>query len=182
MANALVQECLNQGASVLYLKAKNTIKSSFFVPIKEFITSADLEKLIVENVLNFDVIIHAAAVSDFRVVNDGKKLSSKLDQTIQLIPISKILPNIKLWNPKIKVVSFKAESNLSKEELFLKAKGVLDLNQSDLVVANDISANKIFANDKNKVLIIGKDGFKIETEYILKTEVAKIIAQTLHAL
>ncbi|MEI6729445.1 MAG: bifunctional phosphopantothenoylcysteine decarboxylase/phosphopantothenate--cysteine ligase CoaBC [bacterium] len=174
MAACIARECLNRGAKVLYLKAKTAVQTSFFVQTQEFVSSQDLENLIEANIANFDLIIHAAAVSDFTVENKTK-LSSSEAQTLNLIPASKILPKIKEWNLKIKVISFKAESNLSKKRLNSKVKNLLDSNQTNLIVANDISANEIFGSDQNKVIIFGKKDFEIETEYLPKPQIAKII-------
>lgn len=178
MAASLAKECLYLGAEVLYLKAKTAVEPGFFTPTQEFVSSTDLENLIQQNVANFDLLIHAAAVSDFTVANNETKLSSTEVQTLNLTPTVKILPKVKKWNPKIKVISFKAESNLDKGKLSDKIKKVLDSNQSDLVVSNDISANEVFGADKNKVKIFGNNNFEVQTEYLPKADIAKTILDT----
>jgi Phosphopantothenoylcysteine synthetase/decarboxylase len=57
-----------------------------------------------------DVVIHAAAVSDYRPVakHEGKLSSYSEDLTLRLVPTPKLLPRLKGWSPgPLRVLGFK---------------------------------------------------------------------------
>ena len=115
----------------------------------------DLYNKIKKNIKNNDVIIHAAAVSDFTAKKINKKISSNKKINIELKPTVKIIDNIKKLNKKIKLVGFKAESKVSKKQLIDSAYKKLKESNADLIVANDISKG-VFGSENNDVSIVDK--------------------------
>jgi len=92
---------------------------------------------------NFDIIIHAAAVSDYKLKKNFKtKISSSLKTLkLELIPNEKLIDLIRRKNPKAYLVGFKLISQINQSiarkrsaELFKRAK-------CDLIIANSL-ANK----------------------------------------
>ena len=81
----------------------------------------ELTKVIPHN----DLFISAAAVSDFTVestsAGETGKISSDNELSIYLKPTPKLLDNVKKINPDIVLVGFKAEYDVSDEELLLSA-------------------------------------------------------------
>jgi phosphopantothenoylcysteine decarboxylase/phosphopantothenate--cysteine ligase len=120
------------GFNVSVLAAKNSTKPRFReIKVFNYQTftelNSELKTLVSKN--TFDVVIHAAAVSDFSVSelsqNDinlqlpqQNKISSDKDLIIKLKPNPKILPQIKNWSKskKIFVVGFKFTSTKDFDE------------------------------------------------------------------
>lgn len=87
---------------------------------------------------NFDIVVLAAAVSDYGVQPVEGKIRSGNELQIDLIPLPKIISEIKKEFPKICLVGFKLLVNSTKEELHTAIKNSIKNNQCDLVVGNDL--------------------------------------------
>lgn len=103
-----------------------------------------------------DVIILAAAVSDYGVLNevDGKIRSSK-DMSINLFALPKLISKIKEWHPKCYLVGFKLLVDSTPEQLIDAAKNSIEKNKCDMVVANDLRDIK---NNNHILHLVYKDG------------------------
>lgn len=110
---------------------------------------ASLMETMKELVPQVDIVIHAMAVSDFGFKrdsaiklksNDPESFIEHLRKTITVNP--KVISHIKSWNPKCKLIGFKFEVGLSEEDLIKVAYNSLEKNNSDLVIANDLSEIK----------------------------------------
>jgi phosphopantothenoylcysteine synthetase/decarboxylase len=100
----------------------------------------------------YDIFIHAAAVSDYRVKNTlSTKLSSDLKgYNLSLVPTPKIIRLIKKISPDIFLVGFKLESSGDQNKLVMKAAELVNDAGCDLVVANT------FKGGQYKACIIDK--------------------------
>ena len=88
----------------------------------------------------------------------------------------KIINIIKEINPNIFLVGFKAEYNVSDEELISLAHKKMESSGADLMIANDVSIKGAgFGSDKNQVIIVDGDTFTVPLTS--KTEIAKKIIQ-----
>lgn len=88
---------------------------------------------------NPDIIILAAAVSDY-VTNPAEgKIRSSSDMTINLRPAEKIISAVKGWAPDALLVGFKLLVGASQEELIAAAWSSITKNRCDVVVANDLN-------------------------------------------
>lgn len=88
----------------------------------------------------FDVIVLAAAVSDYGVVNvfNGKYRSSSDDMTIRLVKLPKVIDEIKeIVPPSTLVCGFKLLVNSTDDELRSAMKSQFD-HGIDMVVGNDL--------------------------------------------
>ena len=126
---------------------------------EKFFTVNNLFNKIKKNLKNFDIVIHAAAVSDFEVNNKiNKKIKSNKELHLELAPTAKILKNLKKLNKKIFLVGFKADYNFSKNKLIKSAYSLLKSSDSDLIVANDVGKENVgFDVDTNEVFIVDKN-------------------------
>lgn len=135
----------------------------------------ELEKLLPKS----DVYVAAGALSDFTVENsmDGiEKISSSKDLALNLKTTPKLINNAKDINPKIFLVGFKAEYNVTDEELIYSARKRMETSKADFMVANDVSVPGAgFGSDKNQVIII--DGEVSTVQLTSKTEVADLIVK-----
>jgi phosphopantothenate-cysteine ligase len=103
---------------------------------------ASLEKTILElcEKFEFDAIIHAMAVSDYRLKGGAKKgkLGSDAEEiTLTLKRNPKIISMFRGLAPNAVLVGFKLTSGLSEEETISAGHALLVKNNCDFVLAND---------------------------------------------
>ncbi|MDI6725222.1 MAG: phosphopantothenoylcysteine decarboxylase, partial [Methanobacterium sp.] len=83
------------------------------------------------------------------------KISSGADITLKLEKAPKIIVEVKKINPEIFLVGFKAEYDLSRDELIESARKRAEESNIDLMVANDVAIEGAgFGEDKNQVILI----------------------------
>jgi len=85
-----------------------------------------------------DVIVLAAAVSDYGTVPVDGKIRSKSNLTIELEPLPKIISGIRKAAPDAMLVGFKLLVDSTDDELITEATKSIINNHCDLVVANDL--------------------------------------------
>ncbi|NLI73281.1 MAG: bifunctional phosphopantothenoylcysteine decarboxylase/phosphopantothenate--cysteine ligase CoaBC [Euryarchaeota archaeon] len=111
-------------------------------PIPSFIKSRSFQR--VDDLLKMsgdmieDIVIVPAALSDYAPSISNGKISSDLDYlSIDLLTVPKVLP--KLRGGSQFLIGFKAESNVSEEELIDRARRRMKDYKLDLMVANDVN-------------------------------------------
>ena len=113
--------------------------------IHHFHYFSELHKLLREHVQSgqYDIVIHAAAVSDYSVENPSKtKISSKKkNMTIHLKKNPKLIHLIKKWDKNVLLVGFKLESNINDTNLSNFTQDLLKVAKCDLIVANSLNEN-----------------------------------------
>lgn len=88
---------------------------------------------------HYDIIIHSAAVSDYKPKRLIKgKLDSGRAYRLELLPLPKIVKEIRAIAPQAKLVMFKLESGLTDAELIARARNSLRETGADLIVASRI--------------------------------------------
>ena len=108
------------------------IKYRFFDELARVLSQELLKK--------YDIIIHAAAVSDFKVMRPFKsKISSNKAVTLKLAATPKLIKDIKRLSPESFLVGFKLESNLNPKNIFKIVKSLFTQAGCDLVVANSLT-------------------------------------------
>lgn len=181
MGIAIAEECLLRGAEVLLLRASSAVKPQFVIPEITFDTAEELQNFINENVVNYNIIFHVAAVSDFKVKNtfQGKIPSSK-SVNIQFKPRKKIIDQLKKLNPHISLIAFKAEYSLSEKDLIRSAHEKLKESNADVIIANDVGKkDQGFESDFNEVIILFPNGKYKKIRRASKRVIAKEIIDTL---
>lgn len=175
MGLAIAKQAYILGANVTLVVANVTVEVSSLFNVIHVETSKEMAEVIFNIVEDYDVFISTAAVSDFEVVERrNKKIDSDSSLAISLKPTVKIIRQIKKINPSIFLVGFKAEFNISREDIICCAKKQINDAGTDLVVANDVSKKDCnFGSDKNEVLIIDEDVLSVPLAS--KDEIAKII-------
>jgi phosphopantothenoylcysteine decarboxylase/phosphopantothenate--cysteine ligase len=106
------------------------------------------------------MVILSAAMADFKVKEKVEgKIKSGNDLTLELQSTIKLSDMIKEKYPKSKLVLFKAEWNVSRDELIESAKNKLAHCNADFIVANDLSEEDAgFETNTNRVIVIDKAG------------------------
>lgn len=126
----------------------------------------------------YDIVIHSSAVADYKPVltKEPKIKSGKKNLIIKLKPTAKIVDLIKKLDPKIFLVKFKLEVNLTERQLIDVAYKSMKASKADLIVANDfktvIKSHKAFIidNDKKVREINGKDKIAGELFKVLESK------------
>ena len=146
--------------------------------IKE-VVSAEQMMLEVKKNLPVDIVVCAAAVSDFKPKKTNKskvKKNNKNSMTLELIKNQDILNFLGKSNklrPKI-VVGFSAET----ENLVNNSIKKLEEKHCDIIIANDVSKKDTgFNSDYNEVLIIQKNGKIEKLKKSKKTFIASVVAE-----
>ncbi|SDA69227.1 phosphopantothenoylcysteine decarboxylase domain-containing protein [Methanobrevibacter millerae] len=179
MGLALAKQAYILGADVTLVVANVSVEISPLFNVIPVETSKQMAKAIFEIVKDFDIFISTAAVSDFEVVErKSRKIDSDSSLAINLKPTVKIIRQIKKINPSIFLVGFKAEFNISREDIIYCAHKQINDAGTDLVVANDVSRKDCnFGSDKNEVLII--DDEVMTVPLASKDEIAKTIMEVI---
>ena len=151
----IAEEAAKMDALVTLIRGKTEIEPMGKVKDVKVDSVSDMLGEIKKRVKKNDVIIHAAAVSDFAIDKTNKKIKSLKKISLELKPTKKIINEIKKINKKIKLVGFKAEYNVSQKELVDSACSLLRRAKADFIVANDVSHN-VFGSEENDVYIVGK--------------------------
>lgn len=108
----------------------------------------------------FDIIIMAAAVSDYTPKNPSKKkIKSDRDTiTVKLEKTPKIIELVKSYQQEAFLVGFKAEASLSRNSLLSRAKKRLRETGADMIVANDIGEAYLKNKNRNEVFVVDSRG------------------------
>ena len=123
-----------------------------------------------------DVLIMAAAVSDYRVANEADSKMKKMDDsgpvTIELTENPDILKTMGDKKKEQFLVGFAAET----DHLEKYAKKKLKEKNLDIIVANEVGrSDRGFNADENQVILFTVDGDRIDVPLTAKSEVANII-------
>ena len=145
-------------------------------------TAAEMEAAIVPRQSEFDVIVMAAAVADFRPKAPSVEKIKKDDgiPDIVLEPTTDILAELGRRKPDRQVlVGFAAET----ADLLQHAQGKLERKNLDLIVANDVSAPGAgFEHDTNKVLLLRADGAVEDVPLSDKRDIARAVLDAVVAV
>ncbi|MDD5317154.1 MAG: bifunctional phosphopantothenoylcysteine decarboxylase/phosphopantothenate--cysteine ligase CoaBC [Candidatus ainarchaeum sp.] len=159
MGAALAAEAYAQGADVTLVAGHLEVR----VPGQISVVKAESAQRMLSEVRarakKSDAVILAASVGDFTAKKSAGKTPSLAGFGLGLSPAPKISDKVKGWNPRAKLVLFKAESGVGDAELIRKAKEKMASCRADAVVANDVSREGAgFAVDTNEVIVITKGG------------------------
>ncbi|MGB7450756.1 MAG: bifunctional phosphopantothenoylcysteine decarboxylase/phosphopantothenate--cysteine ligase CoaBC [Lysobacterales bacterium] len=153
-ASRLADELTTAGHEVSWLGADSAMTPGLPCDISRFCSFDDLasqlQRLLAAN--DYDVVIHAAAVSDFSVASvqgkDGDpqdspsgKLSSGSELLLRLKPNPKLLDRIRAWskNPRVRVIGFKLTDTEDPQQRVSAVKKQFDNSKVDAVVHNDLT-------------------------------------------
>ncbi len=175
MGLALAREAYIRGADLTLVVAHVSVDIPSVFNVIQVETSSEMNDEILKLIPSHDIFISAAAVSDFEFRQESdKKIDSSSSLFLNLKPTTKIIRQIKKINPDIFLVGFKAEFNISREEIIECARRQMVNAGTDLVIANDISKDNCqFGSDNNEVLIVDDEVLIIPLAS--KMEIAKSI-------
>ena len=141
MRQSIDNECFDSGVDIMRYAEYSTFDEY----------KAGVEKLLAEQ--KFDIIVVAAAVSDYGVANyyNGKYRSREDDMCIKLIKLPKILPIMRKMAPDSVICGFKLLVDSTEDELLKAMEKQINETNVDLVVGNDLHDIKA---DDHKLLVM----------------------------
>ncbi|RLM59640.1 bifunctional phosphopantothenoylcysteine decarboxylase/phosphopantothenate--cysteine ligase CoaBC [Halobellus sp. Atlit-31R] len=125
-----------------------------------------------------DVLVSAAAISDYTVEPADRKLRSGDRRTLELEPTPKLLDEAREARPDLPIVGFKAETSGDDAAMTAAARDILDRTGLAFVVANDAS---VMGRDETRTLFVDADDVAefAGTKTALGGEIADRIASIL---
>ena len=183
MGYALARCARRRGASVTLVSGPTCLDAPPGIEFLAVKTAHETRQAVLDNRGGCDVIIKAAAVSDYRPREREKQKIKKRKDTlaIDLVKNPDILGELgseKKEFPCI-LVGFAAET----EDLVANSREKLKAKNLDMIVANDVSrADAGFETDTNMVKILSADGEVEESPLLTKEEVADLILDRIRAL
>ena len=177
---AIASELFNRGANVTLITGPVDIPKPKNLNIIQVTSAQEMFERTMSQ-LPADVVICSAAVADWRLIPEGYKYKKsgtnkkikKSDETLifKTIQNPDIISNIAKSKIKPKlIIGFSAET----ENVVKNAKNKLIAKNIDLIIANDVSENKVFGKDINKVYVIDKNNCEEWIEQSKKSVAFKI--------
>jgi len=178
MGMAIAEVALRRGAEVTVVYGRGNAEIPTGTNLVNVITTEEMLDAVVGNIKTMqpDIVILAAAAADYKPSErpDVKVPSKQPQWNIELRPLPKIIEQVKKVKPNTFLVGFKAEYNITDEELISRASKRMKEAVMDIVVANDVARDKVgFNTDTNEVFIIDKQGKVLHVPVSDKTEVAE---------
>ncbi len=178
MGYELADEAVRRGADVVLISGPTSDIPPQGVRFKRVQTAEEMESEVDAHFPKTDIIIMAAAVSDFKFaeVSSRKIKKQHLSKTVELIPTTDILKKIGKKKGKQILVGFAAETGNIVENASVKLKE----KKLDLIVANDISKKGIgFGEDYNRVTLVFPEGRSVHSGKKTKSQISRMIFDAL---
>ncbi len=158
MGYAIAEAATRRGATVTLVSGPTSLPLPDGVDVARITTAAEMYEAVMQRAPQNEVVIKAAAVSDFAPSSQAErkiKRENRGELILTLKQTSDILASLASVKPRPFVVAFAAETDSVEKN----AKEKLQKKGADLIVANDVSDASIgFDSDQNEVLVISRDG------------------------
>jgi phosphopantothenoylcysteine decarboxylase/phosphopantothenate--cysteine ligase len=173
MGYAIAEAARRRGAKVTLVSGPTAITPPAGVAVTHVTTTAEMHRAVMDALPSQQIVIKAAAVSDFTPVFVADSKIKKSDElTLTLAKTPDIVADIGASSPRPFIVAFAAET----DDLESNAREKLVRKNADLIVANDVADASIgFDSDQNAVTIIARDGSSRKIERAPKIVIANRI-------
>lgn len=174
MGYAIAKSAFLRGADVKIVSGPSSELLYPGIKIIKVRSAIEMERRIKSEINKSDVLIMAAAVSDFRPSSTSSQKIKKTNglKELKLVRNPDILSGLK--STKAKVIGFALES----EKEIKNAKKKLIGKNLDMIILNLVSKNSGFEVDTNRVTVIKKDGRIVKIPLQSKFQIAnKILSE-----
>jgi phosphopantothenoylcysteine decarboxylase / phosphopantothenate---cysteine ligase len=157
MGYAIAQAARERGAEVILVSGPTNLTPPLGVKLYHVRTAAEMHDAVLREYEKVDVVIKAAAVSDYRPKQFIPYKVKKTEgvQLVELVRNPDILAELGQRKGKRVLVGFAAET----EDLLANAQRKVGAKHLDMIIANNVSQEGIgFRSDENKVVILYDDG------------------------
>jgi len=146
-------------------------------------SAKDMTDIVIEELgKGYDLMISAAAISDFTVIPLKNKIKSAKELTLKLKPAPKLIKEARQKYPDLKIIGFKAETGVSDEELIRRARESMESSNLSMVIANDVSSGGMGTEENNVHLVDGSvkhvSGTKRQISIEIMDKVEEIMRNT----
>jgi phosphopantothenoylcysteine decarboxylase/phosphopantothenate--cysteine ligase len=178
-AVALAERALARGAEVTLIAAHLEISIPAGVNVIPVSTAAEMQQAVLSASPDYDIVIMAAAVSDYRVETiSGTKLKKSENQgklQLSLVENPDILHELSLNKQSDQIVVGFAAETAAGEELLQIAQEKLSRKGCDYLVVNQVGWDQGFGTESNTVTVIASGGDILNTATGSKVSVADAI-------
>ena len=174
MGYRLAEAARDRGARVILVSGPTSLAAPHGVEMVAVRSAEEMQRAVAERVGPATVVVAAAAVSDYRPAAASASKIKKTDGavTLELVRTPDILKGLGEAKGGRVLVGFAAET----EDLVANARKKLEAKSLDLVVANDVTAAGAgFGGDTNAVVLVRRDGGRVDVPLASKREVAERI-------
>jgi phosphopantothenoylcysteine decarboxylase/phosphopantothenate--cysteine ligase len=170
MGYAIAEAARDRGAEVVLISGPTSLPQPAGVSFVAVESVQDMYDAVMDRLQESDIVIKAAAVSDYRPkIVHRHKMKKQGELTLELEKAPDILAAIGQRKSHQFVVGFAAET----QDLLKHAKDKLERKNLDMIVANDVLLDGAgMGTDTNIVTLLTRDGEKLELEKQSKREVA----------
>jgi phosphopantothenoylcysteine decarboxylase/phosphopantothenate--cysteine ligase len=185
MGYAIAQAAQERGAEVILVSGPTNLTPPQGVRSWQIRTAMEMYEAVLRAYEKVDIVIKAAAVSDYRPKQAVPYKIKKTDeaQVVELMRNPDILAELGQRKGKRILVGFAAET----EDLLANAQKKVQAKNLDLIIANDVGRSETgFGSDENKILILHADG-RVEdlpqmSKHKLAHEILDRVVERLRAL
>jgi phosphopantothenoylcysteine decarboxylase/phosphopantothenate--cysteine ligase len=181
MGYELAREAVARGAKTVLVSGPTSLIPPCGARTERVETAAEMEQACLKAFPKADIVVMAAAVSDFRFKAARDRKTAK-DEVGSSLPIEKTTDILALLGRKKKpgqvLVGFAAETH----DVAAHARRKLAAKKADLMVANDVGGGRGFGTETNAVLIVDPAGPVQETGVLSKREISRIIFDRIEVL
>ena len=185
---ALCQAALDAGADVTLISGPNLLKMPYGIELINVRSADEMHEAVLNRVMECDLLLMAAAVSDFRPAvykEDKIKKESQKDSslTLELVRNPDILNSVQELRQKSRggpavVLGFAAETS----DVMVHGEKKLVQKGLDFIAINDVSElDSGFAAVTNRVIVLSRDGRKWDLPLQHKSQVAEKIIEIVSA-
>lgn len=174
----LASELISSGAKVTLVYGPGSEGPPKGAKIIKISTSSEMFSVIKKEMIKkFDIVIMAAAISDYTPEKPSKSkiksIKNKINISLKKTP--KIINFIKKYQENVFLVGFKAETNISKNELIIRAKKKMNESNADMIIANDIGSIRYKKNHDNSEVLVIDSNKVVSSGWMKKEKIAKFI-------
>ena len=172
---ALASAAANRGAQVTLISGPVALQAPAGVEMTYVETARDMLSAAEASFANADIALFAAAVADMRPANpaDKKLKKGKNDSELSAIQLAEnpdILATLGHKKENRVVIGFAAETN----DVIDNARKKLAKKGANMIVANEVGANKTFGKDDDEIWLVTESGAE-HIDPAPKTELAHVI-------
>jgi phosphopantothenoylcysteine decarboxylase/phosphopantothenate--cysteine ligase len=174
MGYAIAEAARDRGASVILISGPTAIAPPAGVTLISVQSASDMHKAVMDHMEGTQVVVMAAAVSDFKPTfsSDRKIKKHEAPTMINLERTEDILSAVAKSPGKKLLVGFAAETDNVLDNAIQKLRS----KNLDMIVVNDLMKKGAgFGSDTNAVIIIDRAGVRAELPLMPKREIARRI-------
>jgi len=171
MGYALARAAWRRGAEVTLVTGPTHLDPPKGIEVITVNTAEEMREAVLNNYREKDMVIKAAAVSDYKPLRKTQEKEKKkgIPITVEMIPTPDILAELGKDKGDITLVGFAAETT----DHIANAMDKIKKKNLDLIVVNDVSReDRGFAADSNEVRMIDREGNEEAVPLMSKEDVA----------